>query len=184
MAGRIDTAPSYHVRAEHEGVLLPGRAEIEWAVALDNLSSLHMVVSAVSVVSPLALYQYGVMTVMLYYTTTSNWSKFNMVQQQLDAAGAVTVADSEGKAMNAGEVMEEMVAIFLILAVDYLSGLVALFALSAGNVLIKLGPTRTDRMSEQKSSVKLCSFLLSVTLTNVLVISYIRSHSQMLYFRS
>ena len=164
--------------------MVPGRAEVEFNVALDKLSSLHMILSGVSVLAPVAVYQYGLMSLLLYYTTTENWSRFNKVQQQLDADGAAVDVGSEGKAMNAGEVMEEIVAIFLILVVDYVSQLVSLFVLSVGNVLIKLPGSKTDRLSEQKNLIKLGSFLLSITITNVLVITYIINHSQMLYFRS
>ena len=120
-----------------------------------------MILSGVSVLAPVAVYQYGLMSLLLYYTTTENWSRFNKVQQQLDADGAAVDVGSEGKAMNAGEVMEEIVAIFLILVVDYVSQLVSLFVLSVGNVLIKLPGSKTDRLSEQKNLIKLGSFLLS-----------------------
>lgn len=75
--------------------------------------------------------------------------------------------------------MGEDVSMFVILVLDYFSSIVALILMFWVNLFIDFGKkTKTDRMSESKSTFKLFQLFLSTMWTNLLLCAYISWNPQ------
>lgn len=89
---------------------------------------------------------------------------------------------ANGKAKESGFIIDEFLPIFLIVLIDWLCNFLSMIIYMASCFLYNYGRTGTDRMEENKSEVQIYTFMFNMTLQNLVIMTWIKSSDQLMYY--